>query len=88
MRRSRETITSTCSKDTTNSQRDDYGTMRSAAAMKGLLLAEVGGGMVQLGVGSGFTNGSRITSDAITPGGSLRTATQERAFQAGNLARH
>ena len=88
MQRSRETITSTCSEDTTSSQRDDYGTMRSAAAMKGLLLAEVGGGMVQLGVGSGFTNGSRISSDAITPGGSLRTDAQDRVFQAGNLARH
>lgn len=85
MQRSQETI---CSKDTTSSQRDKYGTIRSAEAMKGLLLAEVGGGMVQLGVGSGFTNGSRITSDAITPGGSLKTNAHEAALQAGNLARH
>ena len=83
--RSQDTIRTTYS---TSSQRDNYGTVRSTAAMKGLLLAEVGGGMVQLDVGSGFINGPRITSDAITPGGGLRADTHEAIFQAGNLARH
>ncbi|KAF8632981.1 hypothetical protein AX15_001578 [Amanita polypyramis BW_CC] len=78
----------TYSKGTASSQHDNYGTMRSMAAMKGLLLAEVGDGMVQLDIGSGFTSGPRIISDAVTPGGGLKIGADKSLFQAGNLARH
>ncbi|KIL71663.1 hypothetical protein M378DRAFT_38633, partial [Amanita muscaria Koide BX008] len=67
------------------------GTLRSAAAMKGLLLAEVGDGMVQFDVdceGSGFMNGSRITDGAITPGGGLILGHNKTLAQVSNLARH
>ncbi|KAK2461542.1 hypothetical protein APHAL10511_006005 [Amanita phalloides] len=56
--------------------------------MKGLLLAEMGDGMVQLDVNSGFVKGPRITSDAVTPGGGLRIDAHETVYQVGNIARH
>lgn len=63
--------------------------MRSASAMHGLLLAEVGGSMVQLDEGgTGFREGPRIALDLMTPGGGLRPDTHTAPHEQTFLSRH
>lgn len=60
---------------------------RSSTGMRGLLLAETGGGLVELdllGSGSGFKQGTAIVPGLVTPGG----GTSSRAYPSGSLARH
>jgi hypothetical protein len=67
-------------------------TLRSATAMQGLLLAEVGDSMVQLNIGgSGFREGQRIAlgdteSEGVTK--HLNQSSYPTSHTAANLARH
>jgi hypothetical protein len=68
-------------------------TVRSMAAMQGLLLAEVGDAMVELDVtsgnGSGFREGQRIALESMTPGGgSITKRVQNNPPEQSSLSRH
>lgn len=71
-----------------------HATLRSAAAMRGLLLAEEGEGMVEFdiaGGGSGFCQGPRIALESVTPGGGSKQRSRisdASTAQESSLSRH